>query len=168
MRKKANAGDGKGKKRDGKDSKRVSSRGTSQKTRKTRKARTRRTSRTSQKTSAGEMSDGDFGTGGGVKARNNPAPNAQTEPPGNNGGSTSTSPPPVDRRALRRILTWLLETNTEQQSLILSAMDIVSDAQTGSARPADPSTSPGAMLRALLAERTAARLNPTTPSIKGK
>ncbi len=83
---------------------------------------------------------------------------AQTEPPADpTGGSDSGEPRPVDRRALRRILSWLLETTTEQQSLILSAMEIVSGPPEGSARPNDRTQSPGAKLRATLAERISAK-----------
>ncbi|MBN1554980.1 MAG: hypothetical protein JXA11_09555 [Phycisphaerae bacterium] len=58
----------------------------------------------------------------------------------------------VDARALRRILTWALEACMEQQSLIHSAMEIVSGAQQGSAQPTHRHQSPGAQLRATLAE----------------
>ncbi|MBN1942488.1 MAG: hypothetical protein JW849_04255 [Phycisphaerae bacterium] len=68
----------------------------------------------------------------------------------------------VDRRALRRILSWALEACAEQQALILSAMDIVSGTQIGSADPPDRHASPGALLRATLAEY-ASGAGPKTP-----
>jgi len=88
----------------------------------------------------------------------------QTEPPADTtGGSAPGEARPVDRRALRRILTWLLETTTEQQSLILSAMEIVSGPSEGSTYPNDRTQSPGALLRATLAERTASAFNSSSP-----
>jgi hypothetical protein len=114
-----------------------------------------------QNTSAGDSPGGENGTAADSKATAPSETSPQQVPSnGKDDGTASGVSRGVDRRALRRILTWLLETNTEQQSLILSAMDIVSDSLEGSAEPADRSTSPGELLRAILADRASNILHP--------